>query len=102
MRRWLSYHRAGRTVDERWHTMLVSLLAEFAMSGDNPWEVAATVLPPMGADDDSSAKTFKFKHQALRILLNPMNQRVLRSSLVCFDSLAGHHARYDHTTWTDL
>ena len=97
MRRWFTYHNAGWTLDKVWHTMLEALLALFCIEGKDPWK-AITDAPPVRPDaknDNPEQKTFRYKVSVLRTLANSLNQKILRSSLVCSKRLYKHHAGHE-------
>ena len=94
LRRWFTLWDAGWGLDSLWHTMLFSMIAEYAMHGVDAWKLAETVVPKISPDDDKNTKNYKLKQQVLVILMEPMNQRILRSILVCFRHLRLHHADF--------
>ena len=93
-RRWYTIHKAGPLIDKLWHSLLLSIMCYFAMDGIDPWQLVVTVPAISRKDDDKAVRNFKFKHQALRILMNGINQRILRSSLVVFERIYTHHVEF--------
>ncbi len=93
MRRWYTFWDAGWTLDTHWHTMLLALVAEYAMRGQDAWAVAQEARPA-GEETDAERQTFAFKQQVLITLFNDTNQSVLRSMLVCFKRIRLHHGSY--------
>ena len=94
MRRWFTYQKAGWDLVRIWHTLLVSLIAQLAMEGQNPWAIMRAPPPPRGQRQNTD-KNFEFKVTVLRVLANSFNQMMLRSTLVCNKRLHSHHAGYE-------
>lgn len=46
MRRWYTYYDAGRQFHKLWHTLLLALLAQCLLDGENPWHT--TDAKPLG------------------------------------------------------
>ena len=94
MRRWFTFFDAGENLDKYWHTMLLALMVWYAASGLDAWKVAASTKPVHEKGDSEQTKQFKFRAQVLITLMNSMNQRIMRSMIICFRRLRCHHARY--------
>ena len=89
MRRWWTFYDAGLVLDRIWHTMLLALQVWCYARGLEPSEVAAKKQGDEEKQDDESLRV-----QTLATLMNSLNQRVLRSMLVCFERIWTEHKQY--------
>ena len=94
MRRWFTIWDVAWSLDRLWHTLLFALVMDYAMDGVDAWDLAGKVIPTIKEDDDKDLKNFKFKQQVLIVLLDKLNQRMLRSYMQIFRRLRLHQSAY--------
>lgn len=94
MRRWFSFYDAGASVNQHWHALLLGLVAAYAVEGVDAWKLAATLVPAATKGPDGRPDNYRFKHQCLLVLMDDLNQRVLRSTLTIFKTLRNHQKAY--------
>ena len=97
MRRWFTYHTAGWTLDQIWHSLLLAMITLFCIEGKDPWQAIADAPPsrPAPGQDTPERKNFRYKVCVLRTLYQSINQRILRSTLVASRRLYNHHCGYE-------
>ena len=96
MRRWWTFYDAGRALDKIWHTMLMGLMVWFYVEGQDPYAVAAATpeVYRVKLDDTEAQKNYKIRAQTLVTLMSSTHQRILRSTLVCFQRAWTEHKQY--------
>ena len=94
MRRWFTIWDAGWSLDELWHSMLYGLVTTYAMDNIDAFKLACEVVPIIQKGDSKEAHQYKFKQQVLLILMDSVNQKLLRSMLHIFKRLRNHQSDY--------
>ena len=89
MRRWYTYYDAGLKLDKIWHTMLLALQVWYYANGEDPHQAVAAKLNSEGQVEDESIRL-----QTLATLQDSLNQRVLRSVLICCERIWTEHKQY--------
>ena len=93
MRRWWSVFDSCDHMMRNWHTMLMGLMVQLAMDGQDPWKILCTAAPVIVKEDDRVSKTFKYKHQVLLALFDKMTYYLNHSMLIVYRRIRVHHAQ---------
>eukprot|EP00969_Alexandrium_andersonii_P018083 791852-Alexandrium_andersonii.AAC.1 len=56
LRRWFTTAVAEEFLGPLWNTMLLALLADFSLAGEDPWAIAAKSAPVAFRSDDAAAR----------------------------------------------
>ncbi len=90
MRRWFTFFDAGYQLNALWHSMLLALILQCLMCGEDPYALAAAQERNEAEGDSESDRKFRFKQFVLRVLFDPRNQQALRSVLVVYKRVRQH------------
>ena len=93
LRRWWSVYDNVAHIMPLWHTMLLSLMVQYLMNGENPFKILQTARPVILRGDDRGTKNFKYKHQVLLALFDGQTRRLMVSMTIVFKRIRTHHAR---------
>ena len=74
------------------HTMLLALMAQYCMHGEDSFHILRTTRPVVVKDDDKNTKAFKYKHQVLLALYDEVTRRLMVSMLAVYRRCRIHHA----------
>ena len=94
MRRWFTIWDAGWGLDSLWHSLLFGVVVTYAMDGVDAWKLAGEVVPVVQKGDSKDVQQYKYKQQVLIVLMDPANQRLLRSMLHTFKRIRMHQKAY--------